>query len=129
MPDPAIHKQYRQILGFTGFMVQMTRADLASAYAELSKCLSCPCPKHLAEAEHMMFSCWEHWTWASHTVIQALTLTTSLLCGQTLILQQTLTTAALSLGMSAAQVAWKAKCQACVTLSTAEAEFVAASIL
>ena len=39
------------ILGFVGFMVQMTHPDLAFAYAELSKFLPCPGEKHLKQAK------------------------------------------------------------------------------
>ena len=42
------------ILGFLGFLVQMTRPDLAFAYAELSKFLSCPGQAHLEQAERCL---------------------------------------------------------------------------
>eukprot|EP00961_Rhodomonas_salina_P249737 3375613-Rhodomonas_salina.1 len=46
--DPALQCRFRSILGFTGFLVQMTRPDLALAYAALSAFLACPGQKHLS---------------------------------------------------------------------------------
>eukprot|EP00961_Rhodomonas_salina_P262485 3547211-Rhodomonas_salina.1 len=52
--DPALQRSYRMILGFTGFLVQMTRPDLTFSYAALSAFLACQGVKHLREAEHML---------------------------------------------------------------------------
>eukprot|EP00961_Rhodomonas_salina_P132192 1778970-Rhodomonas_salina.1 len=46
--DLALQRRFRSILGFTGFLVQMTRPDLAFAYAALSAFLACPGQKHLS---------------------------------------------------------------------------------
>jgi hypothetical protein len=36
-PDLAFHSRYRRIVGSLGYLVNMTRPDLAFAYSELSK--------------------------------------------------------------------------------------------
>jgi hypothetical protein len=36
-PDPAFHRRYRGIVGSLGYLVNMTRPDLAWSYSELSK--------------------------------------------------------------------------------------------
>ena len=41
-PDPAFHRRYRGIVGSLGYLVNMTRPDLAWSYSELSKYVQYP---------------------------------------------------------------------------------------
>jgi hypothetical protein len=41
-PDPAFHRRYRGIVGSLGYLVNMTRPDLAWSYSELSKYVQSP---------------------------------------------------------------------------------------
>jgi hypothetical protein len=49
-PDWAFHARYRGIVGSLGYLVNMTRPDLAWAYSELSKFDQYPGAKHMAAA-------------------------------------------------------------------------------
>ena len=53
-PDPVLQRRYRGIVGSIGFLVQMTRCDLAFAYGQLSQFLHCPGPVHLLAAERAL---------------------------------------------------------------------------
>ena len=130
--DPTLQRRYRMILGFIGFMVQMTRPDLAFAYCELSKFLSCPGQVHMTQAERCL-------AYIKGTIDYGITYdrpkypskvnrleafvdsdyaadpdTRRSVTGYLIILNN-------------GPVAWKSKRQSCVTLSSAEAEFVAAT--
>ena len=52
-PDPTAHRRYRGIVGSLGYLVNMTRPDLAWAYSELSKYVQFP-GKPLLAAEHVL---------------------------------------------------------------------------
>jgi hypothetical protein len=130
--DPKLQRRYRMILGYLGFLVQMTRPDLAFAYAELSKFLACPGEVHLEQAERCLaylvgtvdrgitysaprkskLNTLEAWVDSDYAADPD---TRRSVTGYVVVLNN-------------GPVAWKAKRQACVTLSSAEAEFVAASV-
>ena len=50
LPDKIFHLHYRGIVGSLGYLVNMTRPDLAFAYSELSKYVQCPQPDHMGAA-------------------------------------------------------------------------------
>jgi hypothetical protein len=52
--DPALHSRYRIIVGSIGYLVQMTRCDLAFAFSQLCQFLHQPGAVHLAAAEHVL---------------------------------------------------------------------------
>eukprot|EP00961_Rhodomonas_salina_P054757 735670-Rhodomonas_salina.1 len=115
IPDPRVQARFRGILGHTSFLVQMTRPDLAFSFAELSKFASCPGtvdhgitysdpgPKR----RHVLMG-WVDSDFAADPDTR-----------------RSVTGYVISLNNG--PVSWKAKRQGCVTLSSAEAEFVAAS--
>ena len=47
IPDKIFHLSYHGIVGSLGFLVNMTRPDLAFAYSELSKYVQYPQPAHI----------------------------------------------------------------------------------
>ena len=53
-PERAFHLRYRGIVGSLGYLVNMTRPDLAFAYSELSKYVQRPGKAHMAAAEHTL---------------------------------------------------------------------------
>jgi hypothetical protein len=53
-PDPAFHSRYRGIVGSLGYLVNMTRPDLAFVYSELNKYVQFPGKLHMAAAEHVL---------------------------------------------------------------------------
>ena len=53
-PERAFHLRYRGIVGSLGYLVNMTRPDLAFAYSELSKYVQRPGKVHMAAAEHTL---------------------------------------------------------------------------
>jgi hypothetical protein len=53
-PDPRAHRRYRGIVGSLGYLVNMTRPDLAWAYSELSKNVKFPGKPHMLAAEHVL---------------------------------------------------------------------------
>ena len=53
-PDPEAHGRYCGIVGSLGYLVNMTRPDLAWAYSELSKYVQFPGKPHKLAAEHVL---------------------------------------------------------------------------
>ena len=51
--DPAFHSRYHGIVGSLGYLVNMTRPDLALGYSELSKYVQFPGKLHTSSAEHV----------------------------------------------------------------------------
>lgn len=130
--DPVLQRRYSGIAGHISFLVTMTHCDLAFAYAELSKFVQCMGPVHLKAAEQVLqYLCrtfedgitysdpgpgkrnrlviWVDSDYASDPDTR-----------------KSVTGYVLSLNN--APVSWKAKRQDCVTLSSAEAEYVAVSM-
>jgi hypothetical protein len=52
--DPVLHKRYRGLVGKLGYLVNMTRPDLAWAYSQLSSFVQCPGEVHMAAAMHVL---------------------------------------------------------------------------
>ena len=52
--DPVLHKRYRGLVGKLGYLVNMTRPDLAWAYSQLSSFVQCPGEAHMAAAMHVL---------------------------------------------------------------------------
>jgi hypothetical protein len=53
-PDPAFHRRYRGIVGSLGYLVNMTRPDLAWSYSELSKYVQNPGKAYMDAAHHVL---------------------------------------------------------------------------
>ena len=53
-PSPTLQRRYRSIVGSIGYLVQMTRCDMAFAYGQLSLLLHNPGPVHMAAAERAL---------------------------------------------------------------------------
>ena len=51
---PDFHRRYRSIVGSLGYLVTMTRSDLAWAYSKLSKYVPFPGKNHMLAAEHVL---------------------------------------------------------------------------
>ncbi len=51
IPDKIFHLRYRGIVGSLGYLVNMTRPDLAFAYSELNNYVQCPQPAHMLAAQ------------------------------------------------------------------------------
>ena len=129
-PERAFHLRYRGIVGSLGYLVNMTRPDLAFAYSELSKYVQRPGKAHMAAAEHTLrylrgtfdkslrFSrdCpivdtpwgWVDSDWAGDTDTRR-------------------SHAAYIIMMNGGPISWKSRRQDSVALSTSEAEYMAAS--
>jgi len=60
-PTPDFHRRYRGIVGSLGYLVTMSRPDLAWAYSELSKYVQFPGKNHMLAAEHVL--CYLRGTW------------------------------------------------------------------
>jgi hypothetical protein len=52
--DPRLHRRMRSIVGCLSYLVNMTRPDLAFTYSQLSKFVQAPGPVHLASAERAL---------------------------------------------------------------------------
>jgi hypothetical protein len=52
--DPRLHRRMRSIVGCLSYLVNMTRPDLAFTYSQLSKFVQAPGPVHLAAAERAL---------------------------------------------------------------------------
>jgi len=53
-PKPDFHRRYRGIVGSLGYLVTMTRPDLAWCYSELSKYVHFPGIAHMEAAERVL---------------------------------------------------------------------------
>ena len=56
-PSPTLQRRYRSIVGSIGYLVQMTRCDMAFAYDQLSLFLYNPGPVHMTAAERALDTC------------------------------------------------------------------------
>eukprot|EP00961_Rhodomonas_salina_P030457 409935-Rhodomonas_salina.1 len=130
--DPDVHCRYRGITWHLSYLVTMTRGDLAFAYAELSKFVQRPGAVHMKAAERVLSfllgsyqdglnysdpcpqsrNVMSGWVDSNYTSDQDL--------------RKSVTGYVLS--MNNAPISWKAKRQDCMTLSSAEAEYVAVSM-
>eukprot|EP00961_Rhodomonas_salina_P021171 285125-Rhodomonas_salina.1 len=122
----------RAIVGHVSFLVQMTRTDLAFAFAELSKFVQAQGVVHLRAARHVL-------AYLAGTQDMGITYSRQDDSTQVNVLfgwvdsdyaadpdtRKSVTGYIVS--MNNGPIAWKSKRQSCVTLSSAEEEFVAAS--
>ena len=53
-PEQDFHRRYRGIEGILGYLVTMTRPDLACSYSELSKYVQFPGIAHMEAAEYVL---------------------------------------------------------------------------
>lgn len=132
-PDPELHHQYSTIVGHLSFLVTMTRPDLAFAFAELSKFVQCPGVKHMKAAKRML-------AYLAGTVNDCITWSAPVDASDLNKLHGWVDSdyaaypdnrrsiSGYLISMNNGPISWKAKCQSCTTLSSAEAEFVAASV-
>ena len=130
-PKPDFHKRYRGIVRSLGYLVTMTRPDLAWSYCELSKYVQFPGQSHMEGAEHVLHylrATWngnityirgsrrvnELWGWVDADWAND-TDTCRFHTGYILV-------------VNGGPISWKSCRQDNVSLSTLEAEFVAASL-
>ena len=129
--DPSEHKWYRKVLGYFSYLVQLTRADLAFGYAELSKHAADPCEKHFAYARHLLqflAGSWEEGATYSRPAPDRRHLLFGWVDSDYASCPVTRRShTGYVLYLNNGPIAWKSKQQACVTLSSAEAEYIAAS--
>ena len=130
--DPALHKRYRGIVGHLSFLVQCTRPDLSFAYSELSKFVAYPGPRHLQEAEHVLRYLAGTATlgleWSDPGAERRNTLYGWVDSDFAADPDTRRSVTGYILSLNNGPISWKARRQECVTLSSAEAEFVAASL-
>ena len=129
--DPILHRRYRSITGCLSYLVNMTRPDLAFAYSQLSKFVQYPGVKHLEAAERVL-------QYVRATYDQGITyfdpgsaMKNKLVgwvdsdFGSDVDSRKSMTGFLMSL--NGGPISWKSSRQGGVTLSSSEAEFVAAS--
>ena len=131
VPDKIFHLRYRGIVGSLGYLVNMTRPDLAFAYSELSKYVQCPQPHHMLAAQYVLrylrgtyelgiryhrnaFNPDQLWGWVDADWAGDLETRRSH-TGYVLML-------------NGGPISWKSRRQDSVALSTSEAEYMAASL-
>jgi len=129
--DPQVHRRYRSIVGCISYLVNMTRPDLAFSFSQLSKFLQHPGDTHLAAAHRVL-------AYVRGTLNQGIYFhdpgvgKRNILSGwvdsdfaSDVDTRKSVTGYLMSL--NGGPIAWKAARQGGVTLSSSEAEFVAAS--
>ena len=130
-PDPVLQRRYRGIVGSIGFLVQMTRCDLAFAYGQLSQFLHCPGPVHLLAAERALAYvrgtsdfglCYSDLGAGRRNVLTGWVDSDFASDSDT---RRSVTGYVMSL--NGAPISWRSCRQDSVTLSSSEAEYVAAS--
>jgi hypothetical protein len=130
--NPALHCRYRGIIGHLSFLVQMTRPDLAYAYAELSKFCQCPGLVHMQAAERVLQYLKGTFdvgiTWSDPGDLSRNVLGGWVDSDFAADPDTRRSVSGFVMSLNGGPVAWKSKRQSCTTLSSAEAEFVAASI-
>jgi hypothetical protein len=132
---PQEHNQYRNLIGSMLYLSCWTRPDIAFAVSELSRFVSSPCQIHMLAAKHLL----RYLKGTKDLGLQFTKPKDQSSRNQTNILWGFVdsdwagcpltrrSTTGYVLMLNGAAVAWKSKRQPIVALSTAEAEFVAAS--
>ena len=132
-PDPIFHRRYRGIVGSLGYLVNMTRPDIAWAYSELSKYVQYPGVSHMAAADHVLryLRGTAHYHIKYTRDLDDVTMTNKLWgCVDSDWAGDTDTRRSHTgyvLMFNGGAVSWKSRRQDSVSLSTSEAEYVAAS--
>ena len=129
-PDPAFHRRYRGIVGSLGYLVNMTRPDIAWSYSELSKYVQSPGKDHMDAANHVLR--YLRGTFDQAIIYQRSQDMASVLWGWVdsdwaADLDSRRSHTGYVLMMTGGAVSWKSRRQDCVSLSTSEVEYVAAS--
>ena len=129
-PDASFHRRYRGIVGSLGYLVNMTRPDLAWSYSELSKYVQYPGQDHMDAANHVL-------RYLRGTCDQAIVYTRSDKAADVLWgwvdsdwaadLDSRRSHTGYVIMLTGGAISWKSRRQDCVSLSTSEAEYVAAS--
>jgi hypothetical protein len=129
-PEPAFHRRYRGIVGSLGYLVNMTRPDLAWSYSELSKYVQNPGKAHMDAAHHVL-------RYLRATYDQAIVYERTNEMANTIWgwvdsdwaadLDSRRSHTGYVIMLTGGAVSWKSRRQDCVSLSTSEAEYVAAS--
>ena len=134
-PKPDFHKRYRDIVGSLGYLVTISRPDLAWSYSESSKSVQFLGKSHMEAAEHVLRNLratWnetithtrrsrrvnELWGWVDADWVDADW------AGDT---DTRRSHTGYILMINGGPISWKSRRQDNVSLSTSEAEFVAAS--
>ena len=129
--DADLQRKFRTLTGSIGFLVTMTRPDLAFAYNELSKFVQYPGEKHwecgMRVLQYLRGTYDRGIKWcdpgqAKRHTLQAYVDSDFAACKDTRRSQT-----GYLVTMNGGPISWRAKRQSAVTLSSAEAEFVAAS--
>ena len=129
-PKPDFHRRYCGIVGSLGYLVTMTRPDLAWSYSELSKYVQFPGIAHMEAAEHVLQYLHDTWnesityTRGSRNPNELWDWVDADWAGDT---DSRRSHIGYILMMNDGPISWKSHRQDNVSLSTSEAEFVAAS--
>jgi hypothetical protein len=129
-PDPAFHRRYRGIVGSLGYLVNMTRPDLAWSYSERSKYVQNPGKDHMDAAPHVLRylrATYEQVIVYERTNEMANTIWGWVDSDWAADLDSRRSHTGYVLMLTGGAVSWKSRRQDCVSLSTSEAEYVAAS--
>ena len=131
VPDPVLHKRYRTIIGQLGYLVNMTRPDLAWAYSELCKFLHRPGDAHMAAAKHVLQylrgtydQCLKY---SSQQGVRHNTLWGWVDSDWAADKETRRSHTGYVLMLNGGAISWKSRRQDSVSLSTSEAEYIAAS--
>ena len=129
--DPILHKRYRGIVGKLGYIVNMTRPDLAWAYSELSKFVQRPGQAHMAAAKHVLQYLRGTYdrclTYSKQAGIRHNTLWGWVDSDWAADKETRRSHTGYVLMLNGGAISWKSRRQSSVSLSTSEAEYVAAS--
>ena len=132
-PSPTLQFRYHSIVGSIGYLVQMTRCDMAVAYGQLSLFLHNPGPVHMTAAERALaYVRGTHNKGLSRSYCDPGAEDRNVLTGWVDIdfaadsnTRHSVTGYVMTL--KGAPISWQSCCQEGVTLSSCEAEYVAAS--
>jgi len=128
--DSKAHELYRTIVGNSLYLGCWSRPDIAFAVSELSRFVSAPCQTHMVAAKHLLR--YLNGTKDLGLVYSTPAERTNLLWGYVDsdwagCPDSRKSTSGYALMLNGAAVSWKSKRQSVIALSSAEAEFVAAS--
>ena len=130
--DPMLHRQYRGFVGHLSFLVQMTRPDLAFAFSELSKFVQAPGLQHwksvLRTLQYLRGTYNQGITYSDPGADRRDRLEGWVDSDFAADPDTRRSVTGYVLSINNGPISWKSKRQSCTTLSSAEAEFVAASI-
>ena len=129
-PDLAFHRRYRGIVGSLGYLVNMTRPDLAWSYSELSKYVQYPGKAHMDAALHVLRylrGTYDQAILYQHVDELADTLWGWVDSDWAADVDSRRSHTGYIIMLNGGAVSWKSRRQDCVSLSTSEAEYVAAS--